>query len=254
MREKRTRDIPALLIFVLAFMFCVGVICSPSLAGEGLVVGAFSAAQAGGPLPEGWAPLTFRKIKNHTRYDLVSDAGVVVVRATSSAASSGLVRQIRIDPRRYPVIKWRWKVMNTYEKGDVTRKEGDDYPARIYIMFEYDPKKIGFFRKAQYTAARLLYGEYPPTGAINYIWGSKAKKGMVVPNPYTDRAMMIVAQSGKALAGTWVEEQRNVYEDYRNAFGEEPPFIGGVAIMTDTDNTGTSGTAYYGDIVFETSF
>jgi hypothetical protein len=39
--------------------------------------------------------------------------------------------------------------------------------------------------------------------------------------------------------------------DYRAAFGEDPPPINGVAIMTDTDNTGESATAYYGDIVFK---
>jgi hypothetical protein len=45
-------------------------------------------------------------------------------------------------------------------------------------------------------------------------------------------------------------EERNVYEDYKRAFGEEPPMISGIAIMTDTDNTGESAEAYYGNIVF----
>lgn len=34
-------------------------------------------------------------------------------------------------------------------------------------------------------------------------------------------------------------------------FGEEPPLAGGIAIMTDTDNTGESATAYYDDIRIE---
>ena len=45
-------------------------------------------------------------------------------------------------------------------------------------------------------------------------------------------------------------EERNVYDDYKRAFGEEPPIVNGVAIMTDTDDTGETATAYYGDIVF----
>lgn len=49
----------------------------------------------------------------------------------------------------------------------------------------------------------------------------------------------------------WVTETRNVYEDYKRAFGKDPPMISGVAIMTDTDNTGESATAHYGDIVFK---
>jgi len=40
-------------------------------------------------------------------------------------------------------------------------------------------------------------------------------------------------------------------EDYKQAFGKEPPMISGIAIMTDTDNTGESATAYYGDILLK---
>jgi hypothetical protein len=148
-------------------------------------------------------------------------------------------------------VQWRWKVTNVLHKGDVTRKEGDDYPARIYITFEYDSSKVGFFDKAKYETVKLLYGQYPPMAAINYIWESKAPKGTVVPNPYTDQVKMIVVESGVERLNLWVSEERNVYEDYKKAFGDEPPLISGVAIMTDTDNTGESATAYYGDIVFK---
>ncbi|RPJ08088.1 MAG: DUF3047 domain-containing protein, partial [Deltaproteobacteria bacterium] len=127
----------------------------------------------------------------------------------------------------------------------------DDYSARIYITFEYDPSKLGFFEKVKYETVRLLYGQYPPLAAINYIWDSRTPIGTVVPNPYTSRAMMIVVESGEAKVNQWVCEERNVFDDYKKAFGEDPPKISGVAIMTDTDNTGESATAYYGDILFK---
>jgi len=63
-------------------------------------------------------------------------------------------------------------------------------------------------------------------------------------------SVMIVLKSGEQKLGTWVGEERNVYEDYKKAFKDEPPMISGVAIMTDTDNTGESATAFYGDILF----
>jgi len=62
--------------------------------------------------------------------------------------------------------------------------------------------------------------------------------------------IIFVVESGKEKLNTWVSEEQNVYEDYKKAFGEEPPMISGVAIMTDTDNTGESATSYYGDIAF----
>jgi hypothetical protein len=214
-------------------------------------VGKFSGESVGNVIPAGWRPLTFKKIEKHTVYSLVEDGGIVVVKAHAEASASGLTREIRINPKEYPVIEWRWKVSNVLQKGDLRAKEGDDYPARIYVTFVYDPARVGFFEKAKYKAVKLLYGQYPPLAAINYIWESKAPIGTILPNPYTDKAMMIVVESGEAKLNQWVKEERNVYEDYKKAFGAEPPMISGVAIMTDTDNTGESATAYYGDIVFK---
>ena len=215
-----------------------------------LLVAPFSTATAGGDFPADWAPMTFKKIKRHTRYELVNDAGTVVVKAVSDRAASGIMRKMRIDLRQYPIIRWRWKVDAVYQGGDVTRKDGDDYPARIYITFLYDPAKAGFFDRATFEAAKLVYGEYPPMGAITYIWASKAPVSGVFANPYTDKVKMIVVRSGGKNTGRWFAESRNLLEDYRAAFGADPTLVSGIAIMTDSDNTGESATAYYGDIAF----
>jgi hypothetical protein len=234
--------------------FLLGLTHSTPVIAEGpdqLVVGNFSQATPGGPFPQEWKPLIFEKIKEHTEYDLVQDGQQVVVKAVSRHSSSGLTREITIDPKEYPVIEWRWKVENILQKGDVTQKSGDDYPARLYITFQYDSSKVGFFEKAKFETIRLIYGQYPPIGAVNYIWESKSPIGMMVPNPYTDRVYMFVTQRGSEKLHQWVTEERNVYEDYKKAFGEDPPTISGVAIMTDTDNTKETAVAYFGDIVFK---
>jgi len=221
---------------------------------EGVIeVGKFSSEKAGNALPPDWKPLTFKKIERHTAYELVKDDGKVVIKAVAKASASGLAREIKINPKEYPIIQWRWKVANVLKKGNVKRKEGDDYPARIYITFQYDPSKLSLAEKAKYDAIKVLYGQDPPLGAINYLWESKTPVGTIVPNPYTDRVKMIVVESGAAKLNRWVNEERNLYEDYKKAFGAEPPLISGVAIMTDTDNTGESATAYYGDILFRKS-
>ena len=220
---------------------------SPAL----LDIGKFSAAKAGGPFPESWEPLTFDKIEKHTEYSLVNDDGTVAVKAVSRGSASGLVRKVDFDPMRYPVVQWRWKVENILDKGDVTRKDGDDYPARLYITFKYDPDKVGFMERAKYEAIRMVHGEYPPMGALTYLWESRSPVGTLVPNPYTDRVMMLVLRSGNGKVGEWVTESRNLVEDYRKAFGGDPPRVSGVAVMTDTDNTQESATAWFGDIVFK---
>ncbi len=216
-----------------------------------LIIGNFSAEKSGENLPYGWKPFLFKKIKKHTFYSLVLDNGIAVVKAVADSSASGLIRETRLSLKEYPIISWTWKVSNILEKGNVHNKNGDDYPARVYIIFEYTPEKLSFLEKSKYEIARLIYGQYPPYAAINYIWESRAPKGSVIPNPYTNRTMMFVVESGEDKINQWVEEERDVYKDYKKAFGDEPPMISGVAVMTDTDNTGEKATAFYGDIKFK---
>jgi DUF3047 family protein len=214
-----------------------------------LDVGKFSANLSGSVLPEGWKPLTFKKIPKLTSYELVKDGGAVVVKATSEASASGLIKEIKIDPKAFPIVRWRWKVENLLKNSDVSRKGGDDYPARLYITFEYDPDKVSFGKKLKFKAGQAIFGDIP-IAALNYIWETKTPAGTIVENAYTNFAQMIVVESGPKKVGMWVEEERNIYEDYKKAFEEEPPMINGVAIMSDTDDTKERATAYYGDIKF----
>lgn len=237
----------ALAIISLALAGSVPVLAESSAT---LEVGKFSSEAEGTALPDGWKPLTFPKVPKHTTYSLVKNGNTVVVKAESDASASGLTKEVRIDPREYPVVRWRWKVDNLLKTSDVATKEGDDYPARLYITFEYDADKVSFTRKAKYQAGKLIFGDIP-IAALNYIWDAKAPQGRFIDNAYTDFAKMIVVRSGPQGVGTWKEEERNIYEDYRKAFEGEPPMINGVAIMSDTDNTKESAVAYFGDIVFK---
>jgi hypothetical protein len=215
-----------------------------------IYVGQFSSLGSNAPLPPEWKPLTFAKITSHTQYSLVKDGGTKVVKAVSKSSASGLIRKIRIDIEKHPIIRWRWKALNILRNGDVTKKKGDDYPARIYVTFEYDPKTAGIFETALINFGRLIYGEDPPISTINYIWANKAPVGTIVQSPYTKLDKMIVVETGEALLNHWVTEERNILDDYIMAFGETPPPVSGVAIMTDSDNTKESAIAFYGDILF----
>ena len=246
-KEIKGTTLPAI---VAALLFLSNGADVPAQSPPVIMVGAFSTEETIDTLPAHWEPLHFREIERHTSYRLVEENGNVVVKASADSSASGLIRKIKIDPREYPIIQWHWKIVNILKEGNVHRKDGDDYPARIYVVFEYDPEKLGFFEKAKYEIARVLYGEYPPLAALNYIWTTNEPVGSIIPNPYSGRAMMVVVESGETKLNEWINEERNLYEDYRIAFNDEPPMISGVAIMTDTDNTGESAMAFYGDILF----
>ena len=150
------------------------------------------------------------------------------IRSTSRSSASGLYYKIKYDLKDYPILTWRWKVDHVLSKGDALQKEGDDYAARVYVVFP----SLAFWR----------------TKALNYIWANKLPQGYAVPNSFTANTIMVAVESGPERTGQWVEETRNVFEDYRRYFGKEPPKAGAIAIMTDTDNTGENATAWYGPI------
>lgn len=212
-------------------------------------VAKFSRATVGQSVPDGWKPLIFKKVPVQTKYEIVIDGDVTVVKACSEGSASGLTKEVKIDPREYPIVRWRWKVENVLKNSDVNRREGDDYPARLYITFEYDPDKVGLSKKLKYKAGRAIFGDIP-IAALNYIWETNTPVGTIVENAFTDFAQMIVVESGLQKVGAWIDEERNLYEDYKKAFRDEPPMINGVAIMSDTDNTKERAVAYYGDITF----
>ena len=213
-----------------------------------IVVGAFSQLEPSDGLPPHWEKMVFPNIKRQTEYRLVRDGSRTVIQADSDRSASGIIRHFKGSPRQYPWISWQWKIDHVLKKGDVASRQGDDYAARIYVAFAFSPNGLTWWQRMQYRAANLAAGGKLPGSAINYIWANKAPQGTVVGNAYTDRAKMIVLQSGDLRAGKWVFERRNIVEDYRAAFGDRPPPIVGIAVMTDTDNTGESTTAYYSDI------
>ena len=236
----------------LGLFLCLA-LCLPLLAESAapeFVVDRFSGETEPGGVPKGWKELKFSKIPKRTVYSVEGKDGQFWVKAVSQASASGILKEVGLDPKEYPVLSWRWKVDGLLKSSDPRRKSGDDYPARVYVAFEYDPAKATLWEKAKYGAAKLVYGKYPPKGALNYVWDTRTPKGTELDNPYTDRAKMIIVESGPGSVGKWVSEERNVYQDYKRLFGEEPPRIAFVAMMTDTDNTGESATAYYDDLVF----
>jgi len=228
-----------------AVLLALGAVVAAARAAEPVRLGDFPPPADPGAPPPGWEALTFPRVPRHTRYTVVRDGAGFVLRAESDASASGLYRPLDLDPRVHRVLSWRWKVEGVLARSDPRRKEGDDYAARVYVAFGYDPAGASAWERARYGALRLFYGRYPPGMALNYVWESRLPVGTVLDNAYSARAKMVVARSGAAEAGRWVTERHDIYADYRRIVGREPPRIVGVALMTDTDDTGERAVAYY---------
>jgi hypothetical protein len=192
---------------------------------------------------DNWKPFTFPKIKAHSVYTIETEGGHHYLKAESHASASAIVYKEPFNVYDYPKARWRWKVSNIYVKGNAKTKAGDDYPLRVYIMFEYDPDKAGTFEKMKYGLAKKLYGVYPPHSTLSYVWASKEEPGDIIESPYTDKAKMVLLQRGTKNVGTWQDEEINILEDYQKAFGAKPPVHARIAIMNDSDNTGESSVS-----------
>lgn len=176
----------------------------------------------------GWQPKVFT---GETRYSLKSSDGRLALRAESNAAASGLYRKVNVELDKTPMLNWTWKVDSVLAGANERIRAGDDYSARVYVVFSGGPM---FWR----------------TRAINYVWSNKQPVDSIWPNAFTGNARMIAVESGTGRVGQWVSERRDVRADYQRVFGEKPGRVDAVAIMTDTDNTGATATAWYGDIWF----
>ena len=193
---------------------------------------------------EHWTPYTFPKIKEHTVYSIQREGNQSYLKAESSGSASGMVYKGKFDVYRYPRLKWRWWVSNVYQKGNARAKSGDDYPMRVYIAFEYDADKAGFYQTVRHEAAKIIYGENLPGSALNYVWTSREDETGILTNPYAEEVKMIPLERGNQHVRQWRDEEVNILEDYRKAFGADPPRMASIVIMNDSDNTGDQSTSY----------
>ncbi len=199
---------------------CIAVCSGPAITGE-LVLGRFSDDDL-----SGWEAKSF---EGDTSYRLVEQDGRTVLEATSDGTASGLILERKIDLTATPVLRWSWRIAAPVNPPDETNREGDDFAARIYFVTPGD----GFL-------------SFPDS--IAYVWASNQPSGLSWPNPYTDKVQMYAVDSGVEYAGQWRHYRRNIREDFQALFGRDIVEITHIAIMTDTDNSGLSVQAWYGDI------
>lgn len=178
---------------------------------------------------EGWRRHHF---KGRTDYRLTELDGEWVLSARSDAGASAFYRKVDIDLQQTPILHWRWRVERRLQGLEEMSRPGDDYAARVYVVY-----KRGFFDRGM---------------ALNYVWSGRYPVGESWPNAYADESVMLALQSAQTPLGQWRDERRDVREDFRRLLGVEVRRVQLVALMSDTDNSGQSARAHYGDLRFDT--
>jgi hypothetical protein len=197
-----------------------------------------------------WEVIQFSNKFPATNYQIINWDGVNAVEAVAKGSMALLARPVEVDLQEMPILCWRWRIDSTIESADIMSKAGDDYAARVYVSFKLPSKAISFGMRVKLGLARKIYGNHVPDAAINYVWDNKHPVGTQVSNAYTDRTQMVVVQSGEGNVNKWVEEQRDVLEDFNQIFGIEGATLVQIAIASDTDNTGETARAGFADLHF----
>ena len=180
-------------------------------------------------VPVGWE---VKEFTGDASIELVRNEGRVALRLRSAGTSFALHRDVVLDVRQFPILAWSWKALRLPVAGDVRDPTHDDEAAQVYVIFPRWPSPA--------TASDV----------IGYVWDSGAPVGTTLQHPRAPNVRIIVLESGAGRLETWVREQRNVAEDYRTLFGRQPPRLGKVALMIDSNDTHSEAEALFGDLTF----
>jgi hypothetical protein len=183
-------------------------------------------------VPPGWHVQLFA---GDTAVELVRSEIGLTLRLRSAQSSFALYRGVVVDLQALPVLAWAWKVLSLPAGGDVRRPDANDQAAQVYVVFPRWPTPRA------------------SSDVIGYVWDTTAPAGTQVTSPKAPNVRLIVVDSGSQGLGMWRYHRRELRADYVALFGREPPRVGSVALMIDSDDTGSTAEALVGALAFSPS-
>ncbi len=192
-----------------------------------------------GGLPVRWSylhdrtlqPLTEAFMRENERFTVVRDGRNQVLRVYTKGEAVHLTLlnerpNMEWDLTTHPVLAWDWRANKLPPGAREDNESLNDSAAAIYVVFSFE----GFIVKRPKT--------------IKYVYSSALPEGTVVS--YGKLKVIVVST---ATMGEWQRVERNVAEDYRMVFGDEPPDRPiSIRLWGDSDNTGSEAEADFDNI------
>jgi hypothetical protein len=198
----------------------------------------------------GWAHQPLSKLKRDTVYTLIQEDGHTVLRGVSDRSASLYAALVKPAISVPASMGWRWKTDALVPDADNRDKDREDAPLRVLVAFDGDKTTLSKEEQTRFQRAKSLTGRDSPYATLMYIWSDHVPVNTVIPSAHTSQVKMLVVASGPKGLGQWQSVRRNLAADYKRAFGVAAGRVLGVAVMTDTDNTGGKATGEYSDIRF----
>jgi hypothetical protein len=183
-------------------------------------------------IPPGWVK---RQSWGSPNYDftIVENAGHKVLHLKSAGDSSSIHKEIKgkVKLKETPFLEWTWKATVLPQGADSRKSATDDQAAQVYVTWPRFPEAV---------RSRI----------IGYIWDTTAPAGEVLKSQKTGTVTYVVMRSGAADVGKWITERRNVREDFRKIYGEEPDDPAYLTVAIDSDDVKGTAESYMGTIAF----
>jgi hypothetical protein len=195
-----------------------------------------------------WIHQPLSKLKRDTVFTRVQEDGVTVLKAVAERSASLYVTPVDRATGVPATIEWRWRTDALVPGADNRERKREDAPLRVLVAFDGDRSRLPEAERKRHERAQSLSGRPPPYAALMYIWSDGVPVGTVIPSAHTTQLKMLVVASGSEGLGRWHTVRRDIAADFRQAFGQAPGRALGVAVMTDTDNTGATAEGRYAAI------
>jgi hypothetical protein len=192
--------------------------------------------------------LPMSKRKKDTAYQVVREDGRSVVAARAEGSASLYAARLRTPMQPSATIQWDWKTDALVPGADNRDRSKEDAPLRVIAAFDGDENTLPARERSKRSAAESLFGQKPPFAVLMYIWSDHVAPETVIPSAHTSQVKMLVVASGKAGLGAWQTVRRDLVADYKRAYDADPGPLLGVALLTDTDNTGGTAVGRYADL------
>ena len=193
----------------------------PAAAEKILFAGDFSRG-----LAQGWQNMAF--FKKPTDYQARRDGTNFYLVGVADKGCSALSMKLDLAPPQKLVLRWRWRIDGVATNGSERTLAQFDHAARMFVAFD---TFIG------------------PPRTLNYLWANVEPPGTILKHPKSNRAQLIILESGNGKAGQWIAEARDVSADWKKVFPGQPmPKVTGLGVMTDADSLGVKLTGAYADI------
>ena len=215
--------------------------------------------QADGSLNPAWRFVGFPKAKADlppTRFEAGRVDSVAAVQVATASSYGTLVHDwAGTAPAR---LQWRWRLDTPLSGGqsapDILTKAGDDAALKVCVMFDHALDRVPFVERTVLRIARSVSGEALPAATVCYVWDSTHTALTQGPNPYTKRVRFISLQGRGAPLARWINESRDVAQDFATLFADELPAgtpappVTRVLLGADSDNTASTSSGWVADL------